>query len=438
MNALFATVRKELLLLRRDRSGLMLLFLMPVLLVIIICLVQENVMKATGEAAIRVLLVNRDAGEAGRTIERHITESDTMAVTTDLDASDETARTRVNEGQFQFCLIIPEGFSERLETRAVEQVKASLEPMPDTAPPAAIPLIIYFDPVIQGTFRTAVTGSLQQAMLRLEMAMKAGIIAEMLPAEINRKLQAQFGLPEDNKPIPAMSARWGKDLLLTLDTRQTAPDASEKLPSSIQHNVPAWSLFGMFFTVVPLGGALIRERQNGTIIRLRTLPVSYLVLLSGKVIAYLVICLLQFTAILMIGKWLLPVLGTPELEMGASPAAVVPVILAASLAAAGYGVAVGTAARTYEQASMFGAVSIVIAAALGGIMIPVYVMPKTMQVISQFSPLAWGLDALTDIFVRDAGLADVLPDILRLLVFFLAMMGAGLFVFIQRCRKGLS
>ena len=49
--------------------------------------------------------------------------------------------------------------------------------------------------------------------------------------------------------------------------------------------------------------------------------------------------------------------------------------MAASLAATGYGLMVGTLAKTYEQASMFGAVSIVIAAALGGIMVPTYVMP---------------------------------------------------------------
>lgn len=114
------------------------------------------------------------------------------------------------------------------------------------------------------------------------------------------------------------------------------------------------------------------------------------------------------------------------------------VIPAASLAAAGYGVFVGTAARTYEQASMFGAVSVVIAAALGGVMIPVYMMPKGMQLVSRFSPLAWGLDALTDIFVRDADIAGVFPDILRLTIFFLGMMGISWIIFIRRCRKGLS
>jgi ABC-2 type transport system permease protein len=146
------------------------------------------------------------------------------------------------------------------------------------------------------------------------------------------------------------------------------------------------------------------------------------VLLLGKVIAYVIICLVQFGIILAIGKHLLPLLGTPVLEMGSSPEAIVAVVLAAALAACGYGILLGTVARTYEQASMFGAVSVVIAAAVGGIMVPVYVMPEMMRRISEFSPLAWGLNALTDIFAREGTIQTVQNEILYLLIFAVGTM----------------
>ena len=106
--------------------------------------------------------------------------------------------------------------------------------------------------------------------------------------------------------------------------------------------------------------------------------------------------------------------------MGPELVTVIPVVLAASLAATGYGLMVGSLAKTYEQASMFGAVSIVIAAALGGIMMPVYVMPRTMQDISAFSPLSWGLTAFQDILVRGGSLQTALPEMSYLLLFFVA------------------
>ena len=98
----------------------------------------------------------------------------------------------------------------------------------------------------------------------------------------------------------------------------------------------------------------------------------------------------------------------------------VPIVIAASLAATGFGLLVGTLAKTYEQASMFGAVAIVIAAAIGGVMVPTYVMPQMMQKISVISPLAWGLTAFQDIFVRGGSLRTVLPELAYLVIFFTA------------------
>ena len=65
MLTIWATILKELLELRRDRAGLMVLLVMPMALVLIVSLVQDNVMQATGEAPIRVLFVDRDKSFLG-------------------------------------------------------------------------------------------------------------------------------------------------------------------------------------------------------------------------------------------------------------------------------------------------------------------------------------------------------------------------------------
>jgi ABC-2 type transport system permease protein len=68
---------------------------------------------------------------------------------------------------------------------------------------------------------------------------------------------------------------------------------------------------------------------------------------------------------------------------------------------------------------MFGPVSVVIAAALGGVMVPTYVMPHVMQKLSNLSPLAWGLTAFQEIFVRNGSLRAVMPELFCLMLFFI-------------------
>jgi len=158
-------------------------------------------------------------------------------------------------------------------------------------------------------------------------------------------------------------------------------------------------------------------------------------LLLGKVSAHLLICMIQFGLMLAVGRFVLPLFGPPVLEFGSAPFALFLVAVSAALAACGYGILVGVVARSYDQAAIFGSVSIVIAAALGGVMVPVYVMPRFMQNLSVISPLGWGLDAFLDIFVRGGTLLSVLPRVAALGGFFLLCIFIAMIIF-QRWRKG--
>jgi len=437
---LSATIYKELLLLIRDKSGLLVLFLMPAFLVIIISLVQENVLKATGETDIKMLFIDKEHKELGKIIEKQMSILNSIEIVKTIDGKEpdeQTARDFLAKGDFQFCVIIPDGMTKGINKRMEYQISGIFEKNDKPLEHKDIPvpeIIVYFDPVVQGSFRTSLTNALFRIILQVEMEMKARALSEAIPMQGDAMLRSVLGTAVPKGAFPEMSHEWGTSRLMDIKEKQTAAGSTDKLPTSVQQNVPAWALFGMFFIVVPLGGSLIRERQNGTLIRLMTLPVSYGVLLLGKVMAYVTVCLFQFMIILLIGRYFLPILGMPVLDTGSEPLAIFFVVISAALAASGYGVMLGTIARTYEQASMFGAVSVVIAAALGGIMVPVYVMPKTMQTISNISPLAWGLNALTDIFVRQGNIKSVLNEIICLLSFFAGTLIFGWICFIHRGR----
>jgi len=88
---------------------------------------------------------------------------------------------------------------------------------------------------------------------------------------------------------------------------------------------------------------------------------------------------------------------------------------------------VGTIASSQEQATTFGAVSVIILAALGGIWVPVFAMPSMIQFVSKFSPLNWGLTAFYDIFLRNSGFSTIFPQIIKMFSFFIFTMSVGYF-----------
>ena len=423
MRTLWATILKELIELRRDRAGLMVLLVMPMALVLIVSLVQDNVMQATGESPIRVLFVDQDRGVLGTSIAKQIRADSGLELVETVDGrhvSAATARRAVARGDYQFLMLIAPGTSARFKARVEEAAAASFNEKPDGALTASEPvrkgpvvegLTLFLDPTVQGSLRTAVVNALHHVVLGIEMREKGATLSRTLPQKLRALVAVMTppGAPRAQEP----------DFHFTIDTdpvlglaEETAGDGpSPKRPTAAQQNVPAWALFGMFFIVVPLSGTIIRERQTGTFRRLMTLPISPVGLLAGKVSAYVLVCLAQFVLMLGVGWLVLPLMGTSGLVVPPTQWPAVSITAAAAaLAATGYGIMVGTLAKSHEQASMFGAVSIVIAAALGGIMIPAYVMPRYMQTISSFSPLAWGLTAFQDIFVRGGTIRAIGPE----------------------------
>ena len=55
-------------------------------------------------------------------------------------------------------------------------------------------------------------------------------------------------------------------------------------------------------------------------------------------------------------------------------------------------------------------------------MVPVFLMPRFMQPISAISPLRWGHEAFVDVFVRGADMAALIPNLIRLVLFFLVTL----------------
>jgi ABC-2 type transport system permease protein len=194
----------------------------------------------------------------------------------------------------------------------------------------------------------------------------------------------------------------------------------EEIPTTVQHNVPAWAIFAMFFIIIPLTGSMIKEREEGSLARLMSMPISYIELLLAKVAVYFVVCFIQTVLMICAGIFILPLFHIPMLIISNHILELIIMTIFTALAALGYGLLVGTIATTHQQAAAFGAVSIIILAAIGGIWVPVYLMPMVMRHVATISPLNWAITGFYNIFLRQGGLSTIMNPAMKLLIFFLA------------------
>jgi ABC-2 type transport system permease protein len=103
------------------------------------------------------------------------------------------------------------------------------------------------------------------------------------------------------------------------------------------------------------------------------------------------------------------------------------VIICAACAAICFGISISAIATSQQQASIFGAISVVILAAIGGIWVPTFVMPDFLKFISNISPMNWAIDASYSIILRKSTVIEVLPDCIYLLTFALVCFFVAIF-----------
>ncbi|MCK9423828.1 MAG: ABC transporter permease [Bacteroidales bacterium] len=418
----FSGFRKEALILLRDISGLILVFLMPMVMVIILALVQEfgwNTL--TSEPQVQVLFVDLDHDSLGVQIENGFNSSRIFKVIKSVDnvnLTQEKARQLVFEGKYQIAVIIPENVTKRIRNKiqllVAKTMSAltmpSLDLFKDIFNKDTIEVTLYFDPAVRNSFKNAFISSLKEKNARIE--------SKMVFNTFNNELKRQF--PQFRPPDVEYSE--------SVNFNEVYPSGKEHeiIPTSTQHNVPSWAIFAMFFIVIPLTSSIIKEREEGSLIRLLTMPVSYLNLFLAKIGVYLIVCFIQFILMVLVGIYLLPLFGIPAFDPGNQYILLSVMAITSSLAALGYGIMVGTIAKTHQQAAAFGSVSVVILAALGGLWVPTYLMPPIMKHVATFSPLNWAHAGFLDVFLRGSDFMAVSHELVKLFIFFLCTIAIAI------------
>ena len=386
-SATLSSIVKELRLIARDPHGLALLFVLPLVFILIMSLAMRDLYAERTGAGIGVLVIDRDGGAQADALYNRLAANEAFALTRVSTAPPaEGIRRQLRGGQYAFAIDLPADYGTRLGEAA--------------AAAAQTPLIRV----------TAAADTSRQLELIFTAALR-----EALQRERAEVMLARMGVTSLTQEDEAAAQR----IELTYAYEGEGPANS---PTAVQQNVPAWLVFALFFVAVPFSNAFIKERQQGTLRRLRGANVGAATQFIGKLTPYFAINQLQVVLMLLAGVYLVPLLGGEALRINGAPLAFVLLSAALSIAALGLAMLIAVIARTSEQATLTAGVGNIVLAAVGGVMVPKFVMPEAMRAVAEFSPMSWGVDGFLELLLRGGSVLDIQSELLKLTAFGLAAL----------------
>jgi ABC-2 type transport system permease protein len=398
MNKFIALLKKEALVLSKDIHGLLVLFVMPAVFILIMSLAMQDAFDEQQNVIIDYAILNQCDDPLAEKLIAFLQDDPAFKATV-VDTAAGRLNSLVAQERYKFALIIPEDFPQRLAGESGADDGNAL-------------LHILIAPTVKSYLKQLFIAALRSSVIQLRTALSF--------ADNGASAQDSQAMMADLSQV---------NLNLSYVYNDDTGSEARITPSSVQQNVPAWLIFAMFFVIIPISTAFIIEKQQGTFVRLRLMNISTLSLMLAKLAPYYVVNQIQMALMIAVGMYVVPLLGGDQLNWPSSPGGLIIISSAASIAAISFALLIATIAKSTVQATTMGGVFNIIFGALGGIMVPKFVMPPTMQDITVVSPMSWGLEGFLDVFLRNQAWTAVVPESLALLGFAAACLTGATVLF---------
>ncbi len=232
-----------------------------------------------------------------------------------------------------------------------------------------------------------------------------------------------------------------------IDSSGTAPPSTQRggfairaiQPAEARRNDP-WlvqpiagiAIILLLFNVTGLAGSILDEKESGTLPRLLQALPSPAAFFGAKFLLGALVSGIQLTIMFLFAKW---VFG---LDLSLSPLLLIAVLAALVFTCSAFGLLLASWSRSRAQMQGLSIASILLMSAIGGSMIPLFIMPEFMQTLAKFSINYWGLEAIYDILWRQTDTASVLQKIGVLLLMGSVFLTAGWFFFKRNLSRFLG
>lgn len=170
-------------------------------------------------------------------------------------------------------------------------------------------------------------------------------------------------------------------------------------------------------TVLLSALAIVRERERGTLEQILVTPVRPLALMLGKLLPYAILGFVEMVGVLAVMRW---VFGVPIVGSLALLLAISWIFLVCAL---GLGLLISNVADNQAQAIQLAFLVILPSILLSGYVFPRDSIPAFLAWTSYLIPVTYFIEVLRGVILRGAGIADLWPQALALLVFGAVLVG---------------
>ncbi len=377
---MFQIAGKDLKLFFADKRGMLLTFVVPIALITLFAFAFGGARGDEVPEPQELVIVDQDNTVESGILMVMIDSLEEFSVET---TSADTGEMLVRQGKRSAVLFISKGYQDSINNNA----KPVLELKFDAGAGAEVA-------ILGGALYSALQGMVEYRKAELRPDVEKG--------------------PLDSATAALMQVMSEKNQKSGVAIKET-PLLKEKENSvGLVHAVAGTAIMMLLFSVTAMSTVMLDEKAEGTLKKLLLSPIRPSDILFGKMISVNVISMMQLTVMFLFGWFVFGLDILPHIP------SLVLMIFCTSFACSAFGVFLVSFAKSKSQASGLSTLVILTMSAIGGSMIPSFVMPAFMQKLSIFSVNYWGIQGFYDIFWRELSITDPI-FLMRVLV----LLGIG-------------
>jgi ABC-2 type transport system permease protein len=393
MNRTWRIAGKELLQTGRDRLAFLFTLVLPVIFTVVLGILIGGAQE--GADRLPVAIVNLDNSPSAAQLLDKLETSPLLQP--EIMAEDEVDEAVLDQ-EVAAAFVIPAGFG-----LAIEQGR-----------PASVSLIRVETSTGGQSVRTAV----DQAISELNVSMLAA-------AATAEQVSVKTGTVLDESLLD--SARSAVDSYLA--SPAATVEATEAGGLSIE-NASGFDLSSsgalvnwVLFSLLTVATGIAWERRRGLLRRLSAVGVHGTEIISGKMVAMVIITFVQQALLILLGQLAFGV------DYFNSPLALFMTMISLSVLAASVGLLISSVFRSEQAIVATTVISAQLLAALGGAWFPLEITSASFSRVAHFLPTAWVMDSLHGIILKDWGVAEVLFPLAIVWIWVVVLFGSAVWRF---------
>ncbi len=391
--------KKDLHIFFKDRKALFLSLLLPIGLITLFALAFGGIGQDSDEAGtpITVLVDDRDGTDASQRI---IADLDSIPGIACVAADSAGATSAIQGGDEIAALLVGKGFADALRNGS------------------DLPVTLLFD-----QSREMEVSILQNLLISRLSAIKGEMDADK---GIDRVMASSFST------LPAEMQDSVRGQLQQSLQQESAPEQLVRMEGIVGDTDSNWGLIQavagtailmLLFSVSAIGKSMLEEKESGVLKKLLQSPIHPFSILFGKMLTAVITAIFQLI-ILFLFSWI-----AFDLDVLLDVPSLLLMIVVTAVTCSAFGVFLASVVTTKKQADSLGTILILFMSAIGGSMIPLYIMPAFMQDAAVISVNYWSIQGFYDIFWREAGMEAILDNVLVLTAMAAGILLVSLYFF---------